>query len=63
MASTPYEPYTKQNFQDGEILFATQLNNIETGLKNLEIQVLELQDTVTDLADRVYALEHPEETT
>lgn len=49
--------YTKTNWQDGDIITADKMNNIENGVKGIEEDVATVKDGFDDLDDRVTALE------
>ena len=49
--------YTKTNWQDGDIITADKMNNIENGIKGIEDVTTTVKDGFDDLDDRVTALE------
>ena len=49
--------YTKTNWQDGDIITADKMNNIENGVKGIEEDVATVKDGLSDMDDRVTALE------
>ena len=45
--------YKKQNFTDGQVLTAAQLNHIEDGILNTEESVVSLTERVSELDSKV----------
>ena len=48
--------YVKQNFKNGDVLKAEQLNNIENGIINLEDQKVTLTATLENGSTKTYML-------